>query len=193
MEEKEMENRMSEIQSEYAQLPQLDRFDLSLESRPDGGVSVSLDHGDNKIRRVIAPKEDLSFIGDTFFYPNTFTPRSKMISTDGLREAYFDKYGYLVVVHDNSTESFKVASHQKEEVSVRLKEHLGDKFNKVKKPKPSVPATYQYKVSFTKDGIDDYFVVEASTLEGTRRLAFEQMAGRGITFKENNIKSSKIN
>jgi len=133
MEEETVMERIDEILQEYAQLPQMVNYNLSLEAVGDkGDVKVSLagksKGGDALIERVIAHNEPLDFITDTFYYPNTFTPRSRLMSLKGLRMAYFDIDGNLIVEHDLSTELFKVNSKQKEEVTLLLKEKLGDKF-----------------------------------------------------------------
>lgn len=129
----EILNRMQEITNEYAQLPQINKFDLSLEAIGDDGTVAVLIQGisrpQDRAERVISPKEDLSFIGHTFTYPNTFHPTSKIFNVDAVKNARFDREGYLVVTHDDSTERFKVDPKQREEVTVILKSKLGNKFN----------------------------------------------------------------
>ena len=133
MEEGTIMERINEILEEYAQLPQVVNYDLSLEAIGDkGDIRVALvgkSRGGNAlIERVITPDESLDFISDTFHYPNTFTPRSRLMSLRGLEMVYFDVGNNLIVEHDLSTELFKVNTHQVKEVTRLLKEKLGNKF-----------------------------------------------------------------
>jgi len=133
MEEETIMERINEILEEYAQLPQVVNYDLSLEAIGDkGDIRVALvgkSRGGNAlIERVITPDESLDFISDTFHYPNTFTPRSRLMSLRGLEMVYFDVGNNLIVEHDLSTELFKVNTHQVKEVTRLLKEKLGNKF-----------------------------------------------------------------
>jgi len=133
MEEETIMERINEILEEYAQLPQVVNYDLSLEAIGDkGDIRVALvgkSRGGNAlIERVITPDESLDFISDTFHYPNTFTPRSRLMSLRGLEMVYFDVSNNLIVEHDLSTELFKVNTHQVKEVTRLLKEKLGNKF-----------------------------------------------------------------
>jgi len=133
MEEGTIMERINEILEEYAQLPQMVNYDLSLEAIGDkGDIRVALvgkSRGGNAlIERVITPDESLDFISDTFHYPNTFTPRSRLMSLRGLEMVYFDVSNNLIVEHDLSTELFKVNTHQVKEVTRLLKEKLGNKF-----------------------------------------------------------------
>lgn len=122
-------NRIKEIMEEYSALPQLDRYDLSLEAIGDkGDVKVLLKKGDTTFERIIAIDEDLSFIEDTFYYPEYITPNSKDISLKGLKMAYFNEIGRLVVERTDTTEVFKVQDRHRERVKDILKEKLGNKF-----------------------------------------------------------------
>jgi len=129
-----MKARMDEIISEYAQLPEMEHVDLILqEEGSQGDVLVLLSgmtQGGSKrtAERVIGFKEDLGWIADTFDYPNTFTPRSKDIALKGLKRAYFNSHGYLVLERDDTREEFKVKDTQKEEVISILRHKLGKLF-----------------------------------------------------------------
>lgn len=128
----EILKRMDSITNEFAQLPQIGRFDLSLEAvGTDGTVKVIITGDTRKhdtAERIIHPQEDLSFIKHLFDYPPTFTPRSELFALDGLKSVYFDRDGYLMAVHDDSTERFKVDPKQREEVIKILREKLPTKF-----------------------------------------------------------------
>ena len=125
-----METRQHEIISRYAQLPQMESYDLTLEStHGKGDVKVTLKKNGITFERTIKHNEDLSFISETFDYSNVFSPKSKMFSLDGLTNVHFDADGYLIAVHSNSTEKFRVNSDHREEVSKKLKASLGDKFH----------------------------------------------------------------
>ena len=143
-EEEMIQNRMTAIMNEFSQLKQMDRFDLSLEALEHGAVKVRITDEKRKgdwAERVISREEDLAFIGHTFNYPITFTPNSKMFNIDTVKEAHFDRDGYLMVTHDDSTERFKVDAKQKDEVSELLKSKLGSKFN-TPVEKESTPSMY---------------------------------------------------
>jgi len=121
---------MQEIINEFSQLKQMDRFDLSLEALGDGFIKVSVvdqHRQSDKAERVISPEESLSFISETFNYPDTFTPRSKDFALESLKMAYFNDIGRLVVEHEDSTEEFRVRPDQKKDVIEVLKRKLGDK------------------------------------------------------------------
>jgi hypothetical protein len=132
MQEEEMiQNRMQAIINEFGQLKQMDRFDLTLESMGDGEIKVTLTdekRPHDKAERIIRPDEDLSVIGDTFQYPATFSPRSKMFNVASVKDARFDKERYLIITHEDSTERFKVDSKHLREVNSLLKAKLGDKY-----------------------------------------------------------------
>lgn len=200
----EIQRRMSAIMSEFALLPQMERFDLTLESLVGGAIKASVidkSRPYDSAERIILPTEDLSFIGHTFNYPNTFTPTSKLFNDAELKELYFDPWGYLIVVHDNSTEIFKVDPKQKNDIMDKLKSIYGDKFNHTstkpiehpKKKQQPKAITFIYKINFTLNGKDDYFVVEASTLEGARKLANELVKERNLDPEENDVWSEKLN
>jgi hypothetical protein len=131
--EMEILKRMDAINCEFAQIPQIENFDLTLEAvGTDGTVKATIRGLHRKgdcAEKVISPKEDLSFIGHTLNYPNTFHPGSKMFCIDTVKEAHFDRDGYLIVTHDDSTEKFKVDPKHKDEVAELLKSKLGTKFN----------------------------------------------------------------
>jgi len=129
MTEIEIMDRMTEILEEYSTLPQIEKFDLTLEAiGSDGTIKVLLSgKKQDTAERIITPQEPLYFICDTFNYPNTFTPRSRMFAKMGLKEVYFDRDGCLIVVHDDSTEKFKVTPAQRDEVTEILKDNLGNK------------------------------------------------------------------
>ena len=127
-----IQNRMTAIMNEFSQLKQMDRFDLSLEALEHGAVKVRITDEKRKgdwAERIIGREEDLSFIGHSFNYSNTFTPNSKMFDIPSVKHASFDRDGYLIVTHDDSTERFKVDTKHRKEVEELLKSKLGSKFN----------------------------------------------------------------
>ena len=131
-EEDMIQARMTQIINEFSALPQMDKFDLTLESLGGGEVKVIIKDQIRKgdwAERVISREEDLSFIGHTFNYPNTFTPNSKMFDLHSVRNAHFNSDGYLIVIHDDSMEQFKVDAKHRKEVTELLKDKLGTKFN----------------------------------------------------------------
>lgn len=122
-------NRIQEISDEYAQLKELDRYDLTLEAVGEhGDVKVILKKQGATFERTIKHDESLDFISDSFFYPDTITPHSKDISLHRLRMAYFNEFGNLVVERDDSTEVFRVQDRHREKVTEILKEKMGNKF-----------------------------------------------------------------
>ena len=132
----EIKERMQDIINEYAQIVH-DIGDISLEHvGEDGDIKVLLskttDKGNRTAERVIAYDEPLDFISETFYYPNTFTPRSRDMSLEDVKMAYFNEFGDLIVVRESSyfgtTEGFKVKHEQKDEVAEILKVKLGKKF-----------------------------------------------------------------
>lgn len=142
--EMETQRRMDAIITEFSTLKQTERFNLSLEALEDGSVKVLLTDEKrpyDKAERVITPHEDISFISDAFDYPPTFSARSKMFNTSTLKEAHFDHDGYLIVVHEDSTERFKVKKENRDDVTALLKIKLGSKFNGEIRPIASPPST----------------------------------------------------
>lgn len=133
---KTVEERVAQIMHEYAQLPQLNKFNITLEAIDDlGNVEVKLHRGENLMEIMIGAEDDLSFISETFNYSERFTPRSKDIRTDGLKTAHFDELGYLIIEREakgfpSTVERFKVSKEQREEVTEILKQKLGKLFNK---------------------------------------------------------------
>lgn len=129
MEDNIME-RMQEITDEYAQLPEMEYCDLTLEAADNGDIKVLItgqSKGNETAERVITAGEDLDFISETFYYPKTITPRSKPISKEGLVCLYYDEFGYLIVERHLSEERFKVNPDQREEVTNILRERFGKK------------------------------------------------------------------
>jgi hypothetical protein len=122
-------NRIQEISDEYAQLKELDKYDLTLEAIGEhGDVKVTLKKQGATFERTIKHNEPLGFISDTFFYPDTYSHNSKDISLNRLRVAYFNEFGKLVVERDDSTEVFRVQDRHREKVTEILKEKMGNKF-----------------------------------------------------------------
>ncbi len=139
-----IQQRMVAIINEYTQLKQFEDFELSLEAvNPPGAIKVVLKGGERakgSVERVILPSESLDFITDTFYYPNTYSPRSKDIAPESVKRAYFDIYGDLTVEHEDSTEKFKVNPKNKEDVIKKLTKQLGAKFIKeIRVSDPTAP------------------------------------------------------
>lgn len=121
--------RICEIMEEYSQLPQLDRYDLTLEAVGDSGdVKVTLKNKGITFEKTIRREEPLDFVSDTFYYPDTITPNSKDICLKGLKMAYFNEFGRLMVVRDDSEEVFKVQDRHRERVADNLRSKLGKLF-----------------------------------------------------------------
>jgi len=130
-----MEKRIEQINEEFAQLSQMEGCEMTLETIGDkGDVKVTIigkpdkPHRRNIVEKIFALHESLESISDIFGYPDTFTPRSKDIALKGLRMAYFDELGNLMVERDGGTDKFKVKDSQKLEVTMILREKLGSKF-----------------------------------------------------------------
>lgn len=127
-------NRMTAIINEISQLREMDDVDMTLEAvEPPGAVKLTLvgvtSAGRRKTaERVIMPDESLDFLTDTFFYPNTITPNSKDIASKGVKMAYFDNYGDLIVERAEGTDKFMVKDKHRPEVVKKLKANLGNKF-----------------------------------------------------------------
>jgi hypothetical protein len=116
MNEEEMEARITEISNEYAQLPQLEHWDLTLYSLEKGDVKVLLKNKLGTIERTIGHKENLDFIADTFDYSPNITPRSKMAQTDSIIGGHFDELGKLIINRkDGTQERFTLKGITKEE------------------------------------------------------------------------------
>lgn len=146
MTEMEIQQRMTTIINEYSQLKQFDHCDLTLEAMDNQGnvkvTIVSVNRPQDKAERIIAPTESLEFITDTFCYPNTYSVRSKDIALTGLKIAYFDHWGDLIVERDDTTEKFKVKPINKQAVIDKLTKRLGDKFKKeLRITEPTPPPT----------------------------------------------------
>lgn len=121
--------RICEIMDEYSQLKQLDYYDLTLEGIGDSGdVKVTLKKQGITFEKTIKPNDSLDFVSDTFYYPDTITPNSKDISLNGLKMAYFNEFGRLVVMRDDSEEVFKVQDRHRERVADNLRNKLGKLF-----------------------------------------------------------------
>jgi hypothetical protein len=134
MDELIMQERIEDIIAEYSQLPQLSDFDLAVTEVGDkGDVYVCLSKGEHKIEKTFALTDSLEHVSETFKYSDTLTPRNCNLSLNGLKMAYFDELGYLVVEREpnkdsfGTTERFKVASKHKEAVVEVLKVKLGNK------------------------------------------------------------------
>lgn len=197
--EEHIMNRINQIMDEYAQLKQLNDFELTLEAVGNSGdVNVLLKKGDFTIERLIGYKEPLDFVGETFGYPNTFHPRSRDIALNSVKSAYFGDYGDLVVNHEDSTEVFKVKDAQRDEVKDLLKEKLGSRFGKptkvapVKQPKKQ-NLELMWQIYYTLDGKESYFIVSSDTESGAKATALDMIKQRGLDIKENKIFSKFIN
>jgi len=130
-----MLNRINEINDEIAQMPQIEGCELTLESIGDkGDVKMTIIGSPEKhnrrniIEKTFALHESIDSISDIFGYPDTFTPRSKDIALKGLKMAYINEFGSLIVEREDTTEKFKVKDSQLLEVKMILKEKLGNKF-----------------------------------------------------------------
>ena len=134
MTEMEILARIDEINLEYTQLSQLKDYDLTLEAIGDkGDVKVTLRKGEISFEKTIAPTDSLEWICDTFSYPEIFSLASKDIALDGLKMAYFDSFGRLVVErqakgYPSATEIFKIKDHQRDKIKELLREQFGSKF-----------------------------------------------------------------
>jgi hypothetical protein len=123
------QQRIEEIINELAQLQQTAKYDVTLESTgDDGDVKIILTNGVITMEKTIGFKDDISFISETFSYPDIFTPSSRDFHAHSIKTAYFDNYGDLIVEHKDSTEMFKVKKAHREEVKAILRENLGKKF-----------------------------------------------------------------
>lgn len=203
MNEETMQERIGEITDAYAVLPQMEYSDLTLEaigSNGDVRVTISLDGirgHKNTIEKTIKFKDSLDFITDTFGYPNTFTPRSRDIALDGLKTAYFDVFGYLIVEREDSQEVFKVKDSHRVDIEAILRDRIGDKFNKPSKVTEEIKTPPKqredlYKVYFTIDGKQDYFIVSGNSLQGAKNTAHDEIKRRGLNLIENNVFDEKI-
>lgn len=129
MTQEEMEARINQINEEYALLPQLKDYDLTLEAVGDSGdVRVVIQRGKIVFEKTFAPTDSLEAISATFGYSEYLTPLSCDIALNRLKMVYFNDLGRVVVERDDSTEVFKVKPHQRERVTELLKERLGNKF-----------------------------------------------------------------
>ncbi len=124
--------RIQEISDQYAELPQLNDYNLSLEAVGEEGdvLATLIKEGTIRItfEKLIKHDDDLGFISDTFSYSDTFTPRSKDFASNKVKMAYFGIYGDLMVEHtDGTLEKFKVKDEQKEAVAEKLRRNLGNR------------------------------------------------------------------
>lgn len=201
MDEMAINNRMTEIMTEFSQLKQLDDYDLSLESLDStGNIKVLLKMGKELFaERIITPHESLDFIQDTFKYPETFHPRSRDMSLNGLKTAYFDVFGRLVTEREDAVEVFKVKDTQREEVWDILKTKLGGVLGKPNRVAKEIeeaavkePKELMYKVFYTENGIQSYFIISGDTIPGVRKTALDVIMDRGLDVEVNNIFSEQI-
>lgn len=135
--EMEINRRMDDIQSEFAQIPTIGHFDLEMKEVNFGDILITLtrrkDNGFFDVsERIIGYNEPLDFIAESFNYPNTITPRTcGSIAKFQLKSASFGRYGHLVLKHsDGSIEEFKCKKEHREEITSLLQARLGDKFKK---------------------------------------------------------------
>jgi hypothetical protein len=197
--EEQIMKRLEDIISEYAQLPQFDKFDLEIESYADGSVLVTIKKGMVTFKRLIGFKESLEWISDTFYYPDTFTPQSKDINATDLLGAYFGDWGDLIVVKKDSTEVFRVKDSQREEIATILKGKLGKLFNKPKKVVkpvknvPKIPQEIMFQIYYTKEERETYFIVAGDSIQQAKATALDVISKRGLDLKANKIFSKRIN
>jgi hypothetical protein len=60
------------------------------------------------------------------------------------------------------------------------------------KPPKAKPLSYTFKIFFTKNNKEDYFIIEGDTLERVRNTAWSVLELRGLDFYENKVYSEKI-
>jgi hypothetical protein len=133
MTEMEILARIDEINHEYSQLPQLKDYDLTLEAiGEDGDVKATLRNGGITFEKTFGITDDLETIVATFGYSEYLTPLSCDLALNGLKMAYFNEYGSLVVERHGkdcprTVEIFKIKEHQRERVWELLAERLGNR------------------------------------------------------------------
>ena len=129
--------RMDDITSELAQVKKIGAYNVFLtESHPRGNIQILLVSHKNKdvsLSWVIGYNDPLDHISDCLGYNNVITPRfANSLAVDGLKLAYFDAFGHLVLEHDDgSREEYKCEKKIREEITSILRERLGDKFKKM--------------------------------------------------------------
>jgi hypothetical protein len=129
MTEQEMETRINEIMDEYALLPQLSEYNLTLEAAGEkGDVKATLQKGGTVFEKTFGITDDLRMISDTFGYGEYITPFSCDISLEGLKRAYFNESGEFITERKGTTERFKVKVNQREKITEILREKLGKLF-----------------------------------------------------------------
>jgi hypothetical protein len=61
-----------------------------------------------------------------------------------------------------------------------------------KKKTPKVSTEQQYKVFFTKDGVEDYFIIEGESAERAYATAISVLVQRGLDYTKNKVHSERI-
>jgi hypothetical protein len=125
--------RMMDIITEYAQLKEMDKYNLTLEAIDNhGDVKVSFERKGNHFVKTIKSTDDLSFINDTFFKDNYISISSPTIDQSSVKSASFDMFGNLILTHnDDSAESlrlkYKDKEGERERLLKKLRNNLGNK------------------------------------------------------------------
>jgi hypothetical protein len=61
-----------------------------------------------------------------------------------------------------------------------------------KKKTPKTNTEQQYKVFFTENGIEDYFIVEGESADKAYKTAKDVLLQRGLDYEKNNVSSQRI-
>jgi hypothetical protein len=146
MEEELINSRIRQMIEEYSQLVQSEFCEPPLfEVLNEGGdIRMTIwrfsDNGDKvSAEKTFAFTDDLSVISDIFQYPDYIGRQSKDIDFKGVKEAYLDEFGDLIIYRNDynfgSTEKFKIKEKHREEIINNLKNLLKDKLKDKSKSK----------------------------------------------------------
>lgn len=138
MNEEQINERMNQILEGYSVLPQMEKCEPPILEllNEKGDIKVTIYGFTQAGRKKIAEKtihftDNLEWITDLFSYPDYIGRQSKDIVLEGLKYAYFDQDGYLILYRDDpyfgSTEKYKIKEKHRDEIILKLKEKLGKK------------------------------------------------------------------
>jgi hypothetical protein len=98
---------------------------------------------------------------------------------------FLDNDGFGGIFHPEQVDSFET----KEFVIIKEKPK---EIMPQKKRTPKVSLEQQYKVFFTQNGIEDYFIIEGETAQKARATALDVLKQRGLDYTENKVHSDRM-
>jgi hypothetical protein len=125
-----------------------------------------------------------TIIAGEFGFKRTMSGYIKEMDTAG--NIYFtDNEGYSYIFTTEQIDSFEPKEF------VIIKETPKD-IMATKKKTPKVNLEQQYKVFFTQNDVEDYFIIEGETAEKARNTALSVLQQRGLDYTANKVHSKRI-